>query len=192
MSLKIYTEPIEEPILLDEITKRHLRVDHSEDDTLIGSYITAARKHCENFLGRALITQTWDLFMDSFPSESFIKVPLPPLQSVTTLKYKDTAGTLQTWAATNYVVDTHSEPGRISLAYGISWPSTYAEIDAVQIQFVCGYGLSANVPLHIKQAILLKLTGLYENRGDTERSFVTDTLEQAIESLLWADRIVPV
>jgi uncharacterized phiE125 gp8 family phage protein len=161
----------------------------STEDTYLASLITAARKHCEYFLGRSLITQTWDLYLDSFPNEEYIEIPYPPLQSVTTLKYKDTAGALQTWAATNYIVDIITEPGRISLAYGISWPSTYAEIQAVQIRFVAGYGLAVSVQKHIKQAILMKLTDLYEHRGDMESSAEID---KTVEALLWADRIVPI
>ena len=189
MALKIYTEPAEEPIFVDDITKAHLRVTSDADDTIIGAYIKAARIHCENFQNRAYITQTWDYFLDGFPSENYIKIPLPPLQSVLTLKYKDTAGTLQTWAATNYIVDTKSSPGRICLAYGISWPTTYGEVQDVQIQFTCGYGLSALVPQNIKIAIMLKLMDLYEHRGDTG---VSENIDNAIEALLWPDRIVPV
>jgi uncharacterized phiE125 gp8 family phage protein len=193
MPSKIYAQPSSEPISLEE-AKLHLRVDTDDtsEDALLYGYIAAARRHCEGFLGRALITQTWDFYLDSFPRAGYIELPFPPLQSVTTLKYKDAAGALQTWAATNYVVDTVGEPGRVSLAYGISWPSTYDEIQAVQIRFVCGYGNAGSVPPNMKNAILLKISDLYENRGDAERAFVTNTLEQAIESLLWQDRIVPI
>jgi uncharacterized phiE125 gp8 family phage protein len=192
MSMRIYTEPTEEPLLLDDTLKKHLRVEDSEDDDLIAQYIRASRLHCENFQGRKYITQTWDLYLDAFPSTGYIEIPMPPLQSVTTLKYKDSSGTLQTWTSTNYIVDVVSEPGRIALAYGISWPTTYSEVQAVQIRFVCGYGLSASVPTHIKQAMMLKLADLWENRGDSENQFVTDTKSQALESLLWPDRIVAV
>jgi uncharacterized phiE125 gp8 family phage protein len=82
-----------------------------------------------------------------------------------------------------------SEPGRIVLAYGKSWPSTYDEIQAVQIRFVCGYATAADVPAEIKLAILLKVAQLYEHRGDE----VPDpNIENAIENSLWPDRIVPI
>lgn len=193
MAYKIYTQPIEEPVYLDE-AKSHLRVeaDVTDDDILIDAMIVAARRHCESFLGRALITQTWDLYLDAFPDCGYIELPLPPLASVTTVKYKDSDGTLQTWDAANYIVDTVSEPGRICLANSISWPTTYDEVQAVQIRFVCGYGTASAVPQNIKHAILLKLTDLFENRGDSERSFVTNTLDQAVEALLWPDRQVPI
>jgi uncharacterized phiE125 gp8 family phage protein len=94
---------------------------------------------------------------------------------------------LQTWAATKYIVDILSQPGRVSLAYGQSYPTTYSEIQAVQIRFVAGYGLAADVPECIKQAILLKVADLYEHRGDDA---VDERVEKAVECLLWNDRIV--
>jgi uncharacterized phiE125 gp8 family phage protein len=191
MALKIYAAPTEEPVFVDDATKLHLRAESDIDDDLIALYIQAARIFCEDYHGRKYITQTWDLYLDAFPCGDII-LPYPPLQSVTHVKYKDTAGVLQTWAATNYVVDSISEPGRISLAYGISYPSTLDEIQSVQIRYVCGYGLASSVPMHAKQAILLKLADLYENRGDAERAFVTNIKDDAIHSLLGADRIWPV
>lgn len=190
MAIKIYTEPTEEPIAVDELTKRHLRLDDTVDDDLVAMYITAARKYCESFSGRVFITQTWDLYLDSFPDTDYIELPFPPLQSVTSVQYKpSTSSTLTTWASTNYIVDIVSQPGLIRLAYGISWPSTYDEPQAVQIRFICGYGLSSSVPAQFKQAIMLKLTDLFEHRGDEG---FNENIERAVEALLWSDRIVPV
>ncbi len=190
--LKLYTEPAEEPVILNATVRKHLRVSTTDDDELIRWYIKTARLHCEAYHGRKYITQTWDMYIDQFPSESFIKIPYAPLQSVTHVKYKDTSGVLQTWAASNYIVDANASSGKISLAYGISWPSTYQEIQAVQIRFICGYGLAVSVPQNVTQAILLKTADLYENRGDSEGEFVTNTKERAVESLLSSDRIIPI
>lgn len=197
-SLKIETVPSIEPVTLYE-AKMQLRIDESPDAThrdeeYITGLIKTARQWCEGFQNRAYITQTWDLYLDAFPNEDYIEIPLPPLQSIEHLKYKDTSGTLQTWTNTNYIVDTNREPGRVSLAYGISWPSTYAEIQAVQIQFKAGYGDAASaVPENIKTAIKLKLTDLYENRGDADmRIEIAERYRGAVEGLLWPDRIVPI
>lgn len=165
------------------------------DDSLVSAMITAARLYCEKFQGRVYISQTWDLYLDAFPAEAFIRIPWPRLQSpLIHLKYKDTAGVLQTWAAANYIVDAIKEPGRVALAESISWPTTQPVIQAVQIQFVCGYGdLASDVPENIKNAIKLKLTDLYENRGDemTVRDIQERriAIEHAIESMLWQDKV---
>jgi uncharacterized phiE125 gp8 family phage protein len=178
--------PAEEPVSLDDARAR-LRLESGEDDYLPG-LIVAARRHCESFQGRAYFTQTWDLYLNAFPG-GCIKVPLPPLQSITFITYKDNSGVPQTLDPDTYVFDAYGEPGLIHLAYGNSWPATCPEPNSVQIRFVCGYGLAADVPEHIRNAILLKLADLYENRGNEQAS---KRMEEAIESLLWPDRIVPV
>jgi uncharacterized phiE125 gp8 family phage protein len=164
---------------------------HAED-SLVAARLQAARLDCELFQRRAYITQTWDLYLDEFPNQDYIEVPLPPLQTVSWVKYKSTAGTLLTFDPAYYIVDTFKEPGRIALAYGQSWPTTYGEIQDVQIRFICGSGLAADVPQNVKSAILLKLGGLYEHRGDAPASeyATADPLERAIEALLWPERIV--
>jgi uncharacterized phiE125 gp8 family phage protein len=162
---------------------------NAEDNDIL-RYIKAARRYCERFQNRAFITQTWDLYLDGFPAGNQIEIPLPPLQSVTWLKYKDAAGILQTWDASNYIVDAVSEPGRIVLANGKSWPATYEEIQAVQIRFVCGYGDSAaDVPEEARQAILLKIADLYEHRGDEAAD---PNIDRAIENLLWPERLISI
>lgn len=181
-----------EPITLAE-AKLHLRLDPDvahPDDTLIASLITAARIHCENFSGRTYMTTTRHLYLDAFPRGE-IRLPYPPIQSVTSVEYKASSGAPAAVPTANYVVDIVSEPGRIALAYGASWPSTYPEINAVHITYVAGYGAADDVPENVKAAIKLKLTALYERRGDEERSFVTDILEDAIQALLTPDRIWP-
>jgi uncharacterized phiE125 gp8 family phage protein len=189
MPRKLFSSPVEEPVKLSE-AKSQLQLSPDEqhaDDDLIYSYIRAARIYCEQLLERSLVTQTWDLYLDSFPEEKIIEIPRPPLQSVTWLKYKDGAGALQTLDADTYIVDVVSEPGRIVLANAQSWPDVYDEIQAVQVRFVCGYGLAAAVPENIKSAIKLKLTDLYANRGD---SAPNEAVDRAIKALFSSDEIL--
>jgi uncharacterized phiE125 gp8 family phage protein len=118
MPLKPNTPPSEEPVTLQE-ARIHLRLEDGEDQ-YIENPITVARRHCESFQGRAYITQTFDLFLEAFPC-GCIKDPLPPLQEITFIKYKDCSGIIQTLDPSNYVVDVYSEPGLIFVAYGKSW-----------------------------------------------------------------------
>jgi len=69
--------------LLEE-AKNHLKVDGEEDNVLIGTFITAAREIAEQETSRALITQTWRMFLDESPEE--IEIPKAPLQSVDSIK----------------------------------------------------------------------------------------------------------
>lgn len=181
---KLIEPPAEEPVSLQE-TRTHLRLETGEDDYIAG-LIVVARRFCEAFQSRAYVTQTWDLFMDAFPA-GCIKIPLPPLQSVEFIKYKDSSGDLQTLNSSEYLMDPYSEPGLIFRAYGKSWPATYPEVNSVQIRFVAGHGDAADIPPEVKHAILLKIADLYEHRGGDEG--VDKNINEAIESLLWPDRV---
>ena len=89
----------------------------------------------------------------------------PPLSSVTSIKYYDTDETVATFSSSNYIVDTHSEPGRIELQYSEVWPSTVLRpINGVEIIFVAGYGAASAVPDVIKHAIKILIAHCYENR----------------------------
>jgi len=161
----LVTAPESEPVSISE-AKAHLRVTFSDEDTYIDSLVKTARRQAEKYCRRAFITQTWDLVLDGFPCGS-IEVPLPPLQSVTSITYVDTNGATQTLASGNYTVDTKSNPARITPAYGKVWPTTQSHINVVTVRFVAGYGSSTDVPDDIGHALKLMIGHWYENREDT-------------------------
>lgn len=167
MGAVLFISPEGEPVELVE-AKAHLRVDTAEDDTLIGYLITAAREHVEDHCRRALLTQTWDLFLDDWPAADGLMLPWPRLQSVESVTYYDAdGGAGVVFDAENYLIDTAREPGRLWLVKGASWPSVdLRPVNGVQIRFVAGYGDADDVPRSIKQAILLLVGSLYENRED--------------------------
>lgn len=128
--------------------------------------ISAARRQVERMTRRALITQTWELQLDGFPAAASFELPRPNLLTVTSLTYRDTAGSWQTMSASDYVVDAPAGPtaerGVVSLAYGETWPSTYDESPAVKVRFTAGYGATAElVPEDIRQAVLMVCGELY-------------------------------
>lgn len=160
----------------------------AEDDVLAG-FIAAAREYAEGYQGRALVTQDWDLFLDAFPEVPF-KMPLPPLQSVTTIKYTDTQAVELEFAAANYQYDADSSLGRIALKYGKSWPSvTLQTMNGVAIRFKCGYGDAAeDVPEKTRLAIKLLAAHFYENREATDIKAHPE-VPFAVHSLLGLERI---
>lgn len=166
MGLVLLTGPAEEPVGVAE-AKAHLRVDSAADDTLIGYLITAAREHVESHCRRALITQTWDLFMDEFPAGSEVVLPWPRLRTVESIQYHREDGTSATFSSLSYLVDTASEPGRVVLAADAAWPvAELRPVNGFQVRFTAGYGAAAAVPSGIRQAILLLVGALYENREE--------------------------
>lgn len=185
MSWKVTTSPDIEPVTLAE-AKLHLGVTMTEHDDLITSLITVAREWCEGYQNRAYITQTITWKLDSFP-DTFC-VPRPRLQSVTSIKYIDTDGNEQTLDSSYYDVDTYSEPGRIALAYGQSWPGIRGDINGVEVVYVAGYGdEAANVPERVKAAMKLLIGHLYEHR-EVIAELTLKEVPFAVTSLLSLDR----
>lgn len=196
-NLRLITAPTVEPLSLVE-ARLHLRLDASgspethPDDALVSSLIKAARQHIDGkdgWLNRALITQTWELVMDKFPSNE-IRIPLPPLQSVTSIKYDDVDGVEQTIDSSDYIVDSDSEPGWIVPVSDTPWPSTMDTIKAVRIRFVAGYGdEGADVPEPIRAGMLLMIGTWYENRQSVIVGTGATELPMAVDALLATYRV---
>lgn len=178
-----------EPVTLIE-AKEHLSIDRTivHHDNMIQRLIIAARQRIEQISNRALVTQTWDFFLDRFPSNAWaIAVPLPPLQSVTSVKYIDVDGAQQTWTSTLFKVDTASSPGRIVPVFGEVYPSIRLEINAVEVRFVAGNTSGTTLPQVYKQAMLLLISAWFENRNLNEvPAGQNEALTQAVMNLLAA------
>jgi uncharacterized phiE125 gp8 family phage protein len=193
MGLALVTAPSEEPISRTE-AKAHLRVTHTAEDTLIDSLIVAARGYAEQFLGRQLVTATWDLKLPTFPVMPCpLLIPRPPLQSVTSITYTDDQGQAQTLSSDDYIVETANVQGRIWPAYDEDWPTTRLGLpDQVVIRFVAGYGAASTVPTTIKQALLLLVGHWYEHREAVSDGGREAELPMAVDSLLWMHRVMEI
>ena len=75
-----------------------------------------------------------------------IRMPRNPLLSVDQVQYADDFGVIQTAAPSIYQVDNTREVGRLSPAYGQVWPTTRAQLNAVQITFTAGMGPVTTIP----------------------------------------------
>ena len=99
---------------------------------------------------------------------------IPPVLSVTSIKYLDTAGVQQTLDSSLYLVDTVA--CCVVPAYGQSWPSLYPVSQPVTVRISCGYGATAaSVPGTIKSAMLLLIAHWYENREAAQGSSMAVT-----------------
>jgi uncharacterized phiE125 gp8 family phage protein len=166
--------------------------DATEDD-LLTALVTSARQYVEAVTRRQLITAVWDKFYNCWPTHNYIQLPHGQLQSVTSVKYTDSAGVVTTMAATtDYIADTASEPGRIVLPYGIGWPSTtYYSVNPIAIRYTCGYGsTAASVPAGIRSAIKMLVEDMYEHRSATHnRAGVQIAENKTVMSLLFPYRL---
>ncbi len=164
MATKLISPPLAEPLALPE-TKAHLRVDSADEDALLDGLITAARTYVELACDRALITQGWAVFHDRWPDNNVVILPKPPLQAVTAVILHGAQGGSVSLEATDYLVDTASQPGRLVRAAGVVWPDPGRRVNGVEIHLSAGYGDSgADIPSPLRQAMLLLVAHWFERR----------------------------
>lgn len=145
-TIAVKTAPVTEPITTAE-AKTHLRVDISDDDTYIATLVTAARKRIEEFTGVRMVTQTLYWYLDSFPCEDVLNIPVGPVTAVSSVKYTPDGAAQETFSAsTGYETDLVSLPARIALKSSQSWPSdTLNRVNGVCVEFVAGYGAASGL-----------------------------------------------
>lgn len=190
-SLTRTTPPAVEPVTLAE-AKAHCRVDTSDDDTYIGTLITAARQWVEEYLDRSLVNTQWTMRLDAFPYE--IELPRPPIASsgtvtAVTLTYTlgdDSTATLSTSA---YRVDRQSTPGVVRQLRNGTWPANLDDYNAVQVTWWGGYGATGlTVPAAIRHAMLMLIAHWYEYRGAVLTGSISKEIEYGVKSLLDSQR----
>ena len=165
--LKLKTAPATEPVTQAE-AKAYLRIESSvtDDDTFIDSLISAARRWVENITGNRLVTQTWYWYLDEFPAEDMLEIPIGPVTALVSIKYTDSAGVQATMSAGDYETDFNSlppNPARVLLADSKSWPAVdLKEVNGVELELTVGYG---TIPEEFKLAIKMMVEHWYEHRG---------------------------
>jgi len=163
------------------------------EDDLLTAIIQASREYVENYTRRALLTQTWYLYLDAFPDCDYIKLPWGNLQSVTSVKYKDYEGTETTMTVTDeYLVETNGEGvGRIVLPYGVSWPTfTAYPSNPITVEYICGWTAANLLPEAIRAACKLVCADLWTNReGQSVGSAQIYFENPVVQRLLYSHRL---
>jgi uncharacterized phiE125 gp8 family phage protein len=155
--LKLATAPTEPAVSLAEL-KAHLRIEGDAEDGDLALKLAGATEYVAGYLRRCLVTTTYDLRLACWPDRAYLDIPLGNLQSVTHIKYTDSAGVEHTVDPATYKlahVYTPADPlavppvvgdgaldagiGRLYLAYGASWPSATLDTgEPIVIRFTAG------------------------------------------------------
>jgi uncharacterized phiE125 gp8 family phage protein len=173
------TSSPELPLTAEDV-KDFLKVEDDLDDALIAGFMQTALYWAEERTNRAISRRSYLVVRDSFPIGPWT-LPLGRVESITTIQYIDTSGVTQTWAPspTEWQLDNDSDyQARLDLKPGFSWPSTGEYLSVARIELIAGW-IAAAVPFTLKQAMLLKIAGMYETRGpgDPESTSVDDAAE---------------
>lgn len=165
------TAPTVEPISLTT-AKAHLKIDGTDEDTLITAMIKAARQWLEKEYQISLVQRTYRADVEGFAD--IYHLPRPPFNSLTSVKYyTDDSPQVLTTLDSNYY---RADPGRSEIYIESSVttiPNVANRRDAVQITWVAGVDPDSSSPLDytanvdgaIKAALLLQISELYERRS---------------------------
>jgi hypothetical protein len=189
VSIALIAGPVAEPVTLNDV-KLQLGFGPMQDSDRAASqilndklraFIVAARQDCENWCGRAFITQRWLLRLGGFPGSPSrynwngypaILLPKPPFQSVDFLNYVDTFGNVDALPMDisygnnglqyGYQLERGSEtqPGVIYSGWARPWPPTRMVPSNVMLQFRCGYGGPITCSMTEGSAVLAVSAGL--------------------------------
>jgi len=162
MSAYLLTPPVAEPLSVAD-AKSFLRVEHSDDDAIIASLISAARNHVEALTRSGLITQTWRLVLDRWPDGGRIRPRIGPLRALTAARVFNAAGEASAIDTEIFVID--------KAAWAIASPSWSLPVPGrsvagIELDLQVGFGAAgSDVPPVLLQAIRTLVAHWYENRG---------------------------
>ena len=126
-SYKVITQPATEVVATD-VMKNNLKLDGiTADDSLVATLLIAARQRCEEYCNikfiDTVIEQVWDEFPKGAKFQNCLNLTIGNASAVESFKYYDESGVIQTWSASNYILDTYSKAGRICTAANVDYPT---------------------------------------------------------------------
>lgn len=157
------------------LAKTYLEIDASDThyDALVQDAIEAATIEAQNATGLQLSRASFIGYLSAWPS--LVRVSLPPLVSVTSVKYYDATNTLSSAIdASNYAVSPNLTPGIITFSSEFSQPALYDRPDAIEITFVAGYESYSAIPADIRKGVRLLVWNEFEFRKNGVREKTTE------------------
>ena len=155
-----------EPLTSSEV-KSYLKIDFSNDDTLIGTLITGVREQIEKFTGLSLIEKTIIYFDEEIEEE--IKLPYPEHDEITEVQINGevSTGYIKT-GLTQFII----KPNEVQVT---------GDSDDYGIKIT--YTTTGNCPQAIKNEMLKLLDEKYRNRGNTFEGAISDLSENCYANL---------
>jgi len=164
MSITTLVPPAGEPVSLAE-AKTLLRIDGTDEDSLLSSLISTARHTVEIRTGRALLTRTLVLTLNRWPNSGVVPLPHPPAISIASVDVVSASGGMSPVPSGTWLVDRTGLRARLRLAPGHAWPVPGSPVEGVRVTYDAGYGTSpADIPPPLAHAVLLLVAHWYENR----------------------------
>lgn len=150
--------PRELPVTIEEGRAQGRIPDTVTDNALLQSKLEAATEKCEKFTRRTLVTQTLDVWFDSWDSPGVIEnLPRGKVQSIVEIAtYPDLSNTPVIVPPSLYTLY-----GNALVFSDWLW---FRQRMGIRVRLVSGYGDPDDVPELLKVGILEYAVHLYENR----------------------------
>lgn len=181
--------PTQYPLSLVEV-KSYCRIYHTDWDADFDRLIAAITQRLDGYegiLGRALMRQTWTMYLDGFDDEG-IEIPLPPFVSIDAFQYLEYDDNwVDMVVNTDYIVDTpfgDQWAAKILPAYNTCFPSAKDVSNSVKVTFTAGWA-PGTFPESIKQGMLMTISAWNENRE-------TQDIPESARNLFFPYRRIPV
>lgn len=146
------TYPQSEPTTL-ALVKKHLAVDHDDENDLILEQMRSAREMCEVYTGRVFGVRSFLLRLSCWPHDGKVAFPVDSVSAVTSVKYRDADNVLQTVPTTDYRTWLTHSPPSLFLVTGFSYPTLELNDPAgIEIEYVAG---ETEIPARLGEAIRL-------------------------------------
>lgn len=151
LGIDIVDAAITEPVTLEE-AKAWLKVDGSDEDTLISGLITSCRQAIEQYTNCSLIEKDVEckVWLDARCMNEMFELPHGPVRDEITVNQGE-----------NTITDFKKVEGQFLKVYGLSGLHT--------ISYKVGY---EQVPERLKQAVLNEIAYRYQNRGDQAKELM--------------------
>ncbi|TCT02818.1 putative phiE125 gp8 family phage protein [Tepidamorphus gemmatus] len=189
MTLTLTAPPAAEPVALADI-KTFLKIEHDDDDALIGALIAAARLHVEAAVRRVLVSQGWRLTLDAWPPPAGagrqIDIPLGPVLAIGSLAVLDPEGVAVPLDPAAWTADTAGIPARLLVRDA---PPPGVPLGGIRIDYTAGYGDPAEVPAPLVQAVRLIAAHWYETREPVAFGGPANMVPETIAALIAPYRV---
>ena len=158
-------------------------MDHSDEDTTITALLDTALAHVSDYTNRHIGTAGSALFY----LERWRPAALAygPVNSITSVSYKDTSGASQTLPTSKYYVELHKDDTCLIFFHDVP---DLEEYNAMPITITASVG--GQPSNSIKHAVRMLVAHWYENRRGVVTGVTATTIPLGVHSLLNPERII--
>lgn len=167
-----------------EVRKQLELGDNDAHDAHLAMLISVARQQVERDTNLVCYTGSHTWKFTHFPCREWLELPdMRPVTAISSIVYTATDGTSTTWSSSEYTLETSGLHQFVRLNYGYSWPTVRGDINGITVTMLVGYASVAVVPPRLKQAVLLQVTRMFNDRAGIEPRKGLDAYDLLVNGL---------